>query len=278
MEQVAENEGGLNMVLLLGDNFYGKALQGIRDPAWQLKFERVYHGRWLGHVPFYAVLGNHDYPDSAAVELDYGRRGAGSGRWQMPAPYYVRDFGDVGGRPLLRAVFLDSSEDSAGRLRQADFLQAAFARPGPAPVWRMVVAHHAIRSGGGRHGDDLKRLAQLLPAMQRSGVDIYLSGHEHNQEVIVRPGEPAWLVSGGGGQTLDELNAGVAEQGTLFAAEQHGFARLAFTSGGLQVAYYDDKGAVEQRFSWARSCSGTAQACLQRDGMLQAATNIATGR
>lgn len=278
MERVAEQEGGLNMVLLLGDNFYGKALSGLDDPEWQLKFERVYHGHWLSHVPFYAVLGNHDYPDSAAVELDYARKAAGSARWQMPEPFYARDFGEAEGRPLLRVVFLDTSEDAAGRQRQAGFLRTVFARPGPAPLWKMVVAHHAIRSSGGKHGDDQELLQQLLPAMQHSGVDLYLSGHEHNQEVIVRPGEPAWLVSGGGGQTLDGIRPGAPADGTLFAVEQHGFARLAFSPERLQLAYYDPAGQREQVFLWARNCRGMAQDCLKQDDGAKLATNRATGQ
>lgn len=273
MEQVAEREGGLNMVLLLGDNFYGKPLTGIDDPAWQLKFERVYHGDWLSHVPFYAVLGNHDYPKSAAVELDYGRKGAGSGRFQMPDPFYARDFGEVEGRPLLRVVFLDTSQDAAGRQRQADFLQAAFSSSGPAPMWKMVVAHHAIRSGGGKHGEDRELLAQLLPAMQRSGVDIYLSGHEHNQQVLVHPGEPAWLISGGGGQTIDTFKPAAPTDDVPFAVASPGFARLAFTPERLQVAYYNADGRQEQGFLWARACPWMAQGCLHRYDPSQIATN-----
>jgi len=278
MERVAENEGGVNMVLLLGDNFYGKALSGIEDPAWQLKFERVYFGRWLSHVPFYAVLGNHDSRVPAPVERDSARQRVGSGRWQMPAPYYTRDFGEVDGRPLLRVAFLDTNESAAGRQRQTEFLQRAFSRPGPAPLWKMVVAHHAMRSSGGKHGDDNELLQQLLPAMQRSGVDLYLSGHEHNQEVIVRPGEPAWLVSGGGGQTLDGLRPAESADGTLFAVEQHGFARLAFSAQGLQLAYYDPQGGRERDFRWARACAGMARDCLKQDDGAQFATNRATGQ
>lgn len=278
MERVAESEGGVNMVLLLGDNFYGKPLKGVDDSAWQLKFERVYHGRWLSHVPFYAVLGNHDYPESAAVELEYSQRGVGSGRWQMPEPFYARDFGEVQGRPLLRVVFLDTSADGAGLQRQAQFLQSTFARPGPAPFWRLVVAHHAMRSSGGKHGDDQHLLDQLLPAMQRSGVDIYLSGHEHNQQVILRPGEPAWLISGGGGQTLDAPQPGVPDSGTRFAAQRHGFARLAFTAKRLQLAYYDADGGQDQPFVWERGCPWMAQGCLQPGETRQIATNRATGQ
>ncbi|MDN6858567.1 metallophosphoesterase [Pseudomonas sp. CAN2814] len=282
MERIAEREGGVNMAVLLGDNFYGKDLSGIDDFAWQLKFERVYHGRWLSQVPFYAVLGNHDYPGSASVELEYGRRGVGSGRWKMPDPYYTQDFAEADGRPLLRVVFLDTSQDVAGLQRQAQFLEESFAKPGPAPIWKMVVAHHAIRAGGDR-GDNQVLMDLLLPALQKSAVDVYLSAHEHNQQLILHPGEPAWLISGGGGNDLDATGsiaspAKSTDSRVLLAERRHGFARLAFTPEQLRVAYYDADGGQEHPFTWARSCPWTAEGCLQPGEMAQIATNRATGQ
>jgi hypothetical protein len=269
MERVAEREGGVNMTFLLGDNFYGRDLTGISDFAWQLKFERVYHGRWLSQVPFYAVLGNHDYPVSSSVELEYGRRAAGSGRWKMPDPYYTQDFGEANGRPLLRVVFLDTSQKSAGLRRQAQFLEESFAKAGPAPIWKMAVAHHAIRAGGDR-GNNQGLMDILLPALQKSGVDVYLSAHEHNQQVILHPGEPAWLISGGGGNDLDATQAQASAQPAqspgsqvMLAERRHGFARLAFTPEQLKVVYYDADGGQEHPFTWARSCAWMASGCLQ---------------
>jgi hypothetical protein len=281
MERIADSTGGVNMVMLLGDNFYGPDLSGVGDSAWQRKFERVYRGDWLSRVPFYAVLGNHDL-DSAAVELEYGRRALGSGRWQMAEPYYTRDFGEAGGRPLLRAVFLDTNQDKAGLQRQVEFLQASFSKPGPAPIWRMVVAHHPLRAVGDR-GDNQHLLDALLTALKDSGVDIYLAAHEHNQQLIVRAGEPAWLTSGGGGNDLDNTTAKAshtpeAKPGLLFAEQRHGFARLAFSPERLQVGYYDAEGVRELPFVWERSCSQAAQACLQQAGTVQAAGAGATGQ
>ncbi|MFR0693094.1 metallophosphoesterase [Enterobacterales bacterium AE_CKDN230030158-1A_HGKHYDSX7] len=278
MERVAEGEGGVNMVLLLGDNFYGASLKGTGDLAWQLKFERVYHGRWLSRVPFYAVLGNHDSPGSDAAELEYAHQGLGSGRWQMPDRSYTRDFGKVENRPLLRVVFLDTNQDSAGLARQMAFLEAAFSRPGPAPIWKMVVAHHVLRSSGGKHGENQELLRQLLPAMQRSAVDIYLSGHEHNQQLIVRPGEPAWLISGGGGQSLDAPPPIGPKADTPFAAERHGFARLAFTAAQLQLTYYDANGGQAQPFLWTRACQGMALECLRHSDRMPSAMSRASAQ
>ncbi|MEB0044145.1 MULTISPECIES: metallophosphoesterase [unclassified Pseudomonas] len=259
MERVADNEGRLDMVVLLGDNFYGKPLTSTDDPSWQLKFERVYWGKWLSRVPFYAVLGNHDYPLSQQVELQYGQQRKGSGRWQMPSNFYVKDFGSVEGRPLVRMVFLDTSAPRETLPQQIEWLDQAFQAPGPAPVWRIVAAHHPVRNQG-EHVEDSALVAALLPALERNKVDVYLAGHDHNQQLLLRAAEPAWVISGAGGQKLNATRAG--SLGTSFATSRAGFAKLDLSVSQLRLAYYDDQGNQETSYRWARDCQWMAQGCL----------------
>src|SRR5262245_1337276 len=71
---VERNGIRLDAVLLLGDNFYGDLKGGVTDPSWKKLFETMYDVRSLD-VPFYAVLGNHDYEDDKEkVQLDYARK------------------------------------------------------------------------------------------------------------------------------------------------------------------------------------------------------------
>lgn len=260
MERAAEALGGINLVMLLGDNFYGAPLSDTSDRAWALRFERVYWGAWLSHVPFFAVLGNHDYPKSADVELAYSREKKGSGRWQMPARFYTRDFGRAGERPLVRVVFLDSAASRESLLQQAAFIQQAFSAPGPAPVWRVVAAHHPLRDHG-PDGQNQQLQEDLLPMLQRSGVDLFLSGHDHNQQLIVRPGEPAWVISGGGGQRVNALDS-AAHADTLFAVARPGFSAVEFSAEQARISFYDASGQAESSFDWPRACAGQPQGCL----------------
>jgi tartrate-resistant acid phosphatase type 5 len=259
MERVAAKAGRLDFVVFLGDNFYGKSLTGTSDKNWQMKFERVYWGHWLSHVPFYAVLGNHDYPVSQEIEIQYSQQHKGSGRWQMPGHVYTKDFGDVDGRPLVRVVFLDTSAAREGLQQQIDFLEQAFQQPGPAPIWRVVAAHHPVRNMG-QHGEDAQLVSALLPALQRSNVDLFLAGHDHNQQLQLRAGEPAWVISGAGGQKLYALDKGSTD--TTFAASKAGFAKLDFNATQLKLAYYDDRGNTETDYRWARDCQWMAKGCL----------------
>lgn len=259
MENVAQNNGQLDMVVLLGDNFYGNPLTGTSDLSWRTKFESVYWGHWLSHVPFYAVLGNHDYPDSQRVELEYSRKHLGSGRWQMPDHTYTRDFGNDGQRPLLRMVFLDTSVPATEFQKQIQVLEQAFTQPGPEPIWRVVAAHHPLRNIG-EHGDDSRLITELLPVLRRLNVDLFLAGHDHNQQLILREGEPAWVISGGGGQTLHALAGN--EQSANFAKTQAGFAALDFTSTQLKLAYYNERAHASARYEWNRACPWGAKGCL----------------
>ncbi|WP_256345327.1 metallophosphoesterase [Pseudomonas sp. PD9R] len=272
MERVAVHEGRLDMVVFLGDNFYGKPLASTHDHNWQTKFERVYWGRWLSHVPFYAVLGNHDYPMSQKYEIKYGQQHKGSGRWQMPTNFYVKDFGDVGGRPLVRMVFLDTSAPRENLQQQIDLIDQAFQAPGPAPVWRIAASHHPVRNLG-EHGEESDLVARLLPVLQRNKVDLLLSGHDHNQQLLLRAGEPAWVISGAGGQKLYALKTPALD--STFAASRAGFAKLDLDARQLRLAYYNDRGDLETGYRWARDCPWMAKGCLLPEGAQEATAQLA---
>ncbi|MDB6052452.1 MAG: acid phosphatase [Pseudomonas sp.] len=259
MENVAETDGRLDMVVLLGDNFYGKSLTGTSDLSWRTKFESVYWGRWLSHVPFYAVLGNHDYPDSQQIEIEYSRKHKGSGRWQMPDHTYMRDFGTDDGRPVVRMVFIDTSVPVSELPAQIKILEQGFQQPGPEPIWRVVAGHHPVRNVG-EHDEDSVMVTELLPVLRRLNVDLYLSGHDHNQQLILKEGEPAWVISGGGGQKLYPLKE--KHSPVSFAKSEAGFAKLDFTPAEMKLAFYTESAGAAARYEWSRACPWMAKGCL----------------
>ena len=66
----AAAELGCRFIASVGDNFYENGVQSVDDPQWKTSFENIYTDPAL-QVPWYAVLGNHDYKGNPQAQIDY---------------------------------------------------------------------------------------------------------------------------------------------------------------------------------------------------------------
>jgi tartrate-resistant acid phosphatase type 5 len=265
MEKLAEKSHKIDFVVLLGDNFYIKNVLSIFSPEWASKFEEVYSGSYLSAAPFYAVLGNHD-PDSTEkdsnIEIEHAKKHLGSNRWRMPGLYYSADFGKVNGRPLLRIVFLDTNLKGEKLLKEADFIRQQFADPTNAPVWKVVAGHHPVRTYGKHYGEGQEKSAILLAAMQDAHVDLYLAGHDHNQQVIARNGEPLQIIDGAGGAKTYPMKKQSPDLRFFRAA--HGFVGLSMNAVNLNIDVYDTNPIAVASYKIDRKCTLGQASCLQK--------------
>ena len=237
MERVAGRGGGVDFVLLLGDNFYGLGPGPLSDRQWHNLFEGVYTGPVLGQTPFYAIPGNHDHKGDLQEQVDY--TGRGSGRWRMPARHYSHDFGRAGQRPLLRLVALDTGGDDTALARQVTLLRRAFGGAAvDGPVWKVVAGHHPLRSMG-PHPVRRKVRSWFRSLAELLGVDVWFAGHDHNLQIIQPASGPLHVVSGGGGQGLYDLSR--EDPDARFAAVSHGFMQVTADTGRLTVEVFDDQ-------------------------------------
>jgi len=257
MSSAIAAKGGADFVVLLGDNFYGHGVQSLNDPQWRYKFENLYTGRYMDALPFYAVLGNHDYAGNVQAQIGYTWFQGGSNRWRMPQANYSKDFGHTSGRPLLRIVFLDTNGSARAIMQQADFLKREMNRS-PRPLWRIVVGHHPVRSVA-RHGESETLVAHLLPALQEVAADLYIAGHDHNLQLLNVPEEPSYVVAGGGGKSIypiAEVNAAL-----LFGQETLGFSLLELSQQELRIEFYDVSARLLSSFTRRAACLHSG--CMQ---------------
>lgn len=227
-------------VLFLGDNFYRYGVSSVLDWQWRYKFEHVYAGS-LSAIPFFAILGNHDYYGNELAQISYDQTNLGSGRWQMPARDYVRQFGQAGEQALLRIVFVDTGLWLRNPADATTTLDQLLATADPAK-WTVVVTHTPLLSGNTL---DTQPNAQGLwqPVLQSHGVDLLLSGHDHNMQYLQRDGWPTQAIIGVGGksgQTLDFDDV----PGLEFYADQTGFGRMVVTGEQLALQYYSSEGVL----------------------------------
>jgi len=221
--------------ITMGDNFYRCGVHSVHDPKWTTRWENLYSP--LG-IPFYASLGNHDYgrphvicPTSAGspdAEVAYT---ALSKSWRMPARYYTFAAG------AARFVAIDTEGWSPAQLEWVKATLAA-ARNEPGIQWRIVYGHHPLLTSGVHLNE--RRISvlvrDLLPVFQATGVDLYISGHDHDNEHL-RANGMDFLISGGGGAKLRHFRGRKPE--SVFTAVRNAFLDVTVDSETLRAQFMD---------------------------------------
>ncbi len=244
---------GCDFVVMLGDNFYPSGVTSTTDPLWQTAFVQPYASV---NVPFYAVLGNHDYGANGAG-TDFGR-GAHqvaysqvNPKWRMPAHHYKWQLHNVD----FFAADTNKSMFSIDNDVRADFNQWL---PASTAQWKIVFAHHPYKSNGPHGNAGNYDGLSLIPVVNGSGVksfidervcgraDFYIAGHDHNiqwlQDTCTRSGaslNTGLIVSGGGASTteLEGVNA------TYYQSQESGFVYIVIDGNSFTAAFYDANGA-----------------------------------
>lgn len=162
-------------VLMLGDNLYG----GKTPADYKRKFEDPYKPLLDDGVKFYASLGNHDDPNEAFYKpfnMD-GKR------------YYSFKSGNA------EFFALDSTYMDREQLAWIDSkLQ------GSGAAWKICFFHHPLYSNGRFHGSDLDLRARLGPLLEKYGVSVVFSGHDHVYERIKPQNGVYYFVIGNSGE------------------------------------------------------------------------------
>jgi acid phosphatase type 7 len=197
--------------IAFGDSGDGSAEQhAVRDQMFTVPFDLVLHtgdlayedGRsgeleqnffgvyssLIAEFPVFPVAGNHDYatqdalPFRQAFMLPENGAPKGTERW------YSFDWGNV------HFVGLDTEKTDATQAAWLDRDLSATDQP-----WKIVFAHEPPFSSG-EHGSDPAFVAHFAPVIQKHGVQLVLSGHDHDYERTRPLAGTTYVVTGGGGR------------------------------------------------------------------------------
>jgi 3',5'-cyclic AMP phosphodiesterase CpdA len=136
----------------------------------------------LEDAELYAVLGNHDVMDHNG-DAQVAALG-------MPGHWWARDLGDV----LLVGLDSNRATDPQQRAWLERTLAAATER------WRIVVVHHPPYSAGYQGSSEDVREA-FVPLFERYGVQLVLSGHDHDYQRSLPVHGVTHVVTGGAAGT-----------------------------------------------------------------------------
>ena len=234
--EITAKELQCDFVISTGDNFYSKGVKSTHDSHWRKSFEQVYDAPSL-HIPWYVVLGNHDYKGNIQAQIEYSGT---SSRWRMPARYF-RITKSVDDSTTALFVFLDTNELVHPRKwhhpeRQWHWLQQVL--DSSRARWKFVIGHHPVYSGSPYHGNNSTLIQRLAPLLEKYGVQIYFCGHDHDLQYLKPPGSVHYVVSGAGSR--------VRETGripwTRFSASRSGFVAVVLNARSATIFFIDKKG------------------------------------
>jgi acid phosphatase len=245
MAQIAEQQQS-RFVVTTGDNFYDRGVSSVCDAHWRESFEGVYTSPAL-HIPWYVVLGNHDYHGSIQAQIDYGRY---SPRWYLPARYYAVER-KIGATATALLVFLDTSPFVANdQVDDADYLANLRGQHIEAQLaWleatlaaskarcKLVFGHHPIYSASPFHGDTIELQQHVLPLLHAYRVEAYICGHEHDLQHLEVDGMD-YLVCGAGAEWRE---TGWRDHSRC-SVSTLGFSAASLTADHLRFEFYNDQG------------------------------------
>ncbi|WP_163995758.1 discoidin domain-containing protein [Pyxidicoccus caerfyrddinensis] len=252
-------------LVALGDNAYSS---GTEQEFQDRMFTPM--GTLLREVPIFPSLGNHEYvTNQGQPYLDNfylpTNNPAGTER------YYSFDWGNV------HFVALDSncaiglaSSDRCTATAQKTWAEQDLAATKQS--WKIVFFHHPAWSSG-EHGSQLSVRRNYAPIFEANGVDLVLTGHDHNYERskpmkgdAVAPsgtrGIP-YVVVGSGGATLRPFPGSQPSWTALRDNTTYGFMDVVVDGGTLTAKLISSTGAVKDTLTLTKTLPTTVSATLK---------------
>lgn len=236
MSEVCEIHG-CDFVVGVGDNFYPSGVGSTSDAYWTDRFEAMYDL----DMPFYMVLGNHDWGGAAAYNSVYAQAQVDytllSDRWVMPDSTWTEVLGNI------TFIGLDTNTIYFNYgAAQAAWLPGELAAV--TTEWTMVVGHHPYQSNG-MHGNAGEyegvagrgqNVKDFFDAYVCGQADVYFAGHDHSlQWPVTSCAGTELLISGGGGGHSTIVGTGA----TNFEVASAGFLWVEVVGPVMTATFYD---------------------------------------
>ena len=249
MGNMAENVD-IECVIAAGDVHHFEGVRSVNDPLWMTNYELIYSHPEL-MIPWYAILGNHEYRGNTQAVIDYS---AVSARWNVPDRYYtfamendgvtVR-FLMVDTAPLLDKYREDTEkypdackQDMNKQLAWIDSVLTAAKED-----WMLVVGHHPIYAETGKDDSERLDLQKRLDSVLRKhkNVDMYLCGHIHNFQHIRKADSNIDYVVNTSGSLSRKVKP---VDGTKFCSGETGFSLISVDKKELNLHMINKEGKV----------------------------------
>lgn len=240
---------GPECVIAAGDIHHFEGVRSTTDPLWMTNFETIYKHPEL-MIPFYPVLGNHEYRGNTKAVIDYTNV---SRRWEMPERYYTKVFRKDS--TSVRLVFIDTTPiidkyrndtatypDACKQELQKQLSWIDRTLKEAKEDWVIVVGHHPIYAETPKSSSERKDMqSRLNTILKKHRVDIYACGHIHNfQHIRSKDSKIDYVVNSSASLSRKVLPI----NGTVFCSPLEGFSVLSITRTVLKMGMISKYGEI----------------------------------
>lgn len=250
MGNMAENVD-IECVIAAGDVHHFEGVRSVNDPLWMTNYELIYSHPEL-MIPWYAILGNHEYRGNTQAVIDYSKVSA---RWNVPDRYYTFAMENDG--VTVRFVMVDTAPllDKYSKIETENYPDACKQDMDKQLVWVdsvltaakedwvLVVGHHPIYAETGKDDSERLDLQKRLDSILRKhkNVDMYLCGHIHNFQHIRKADSNIDYVVNTSGSLSRKVKP---VDGTKFCSSDTGFSLISADKNELNLHMINKEGKV----------------------------------
>ena len=241
---------GPDFVATLGDVHHFNGVESVNDPLWQTNFEWIYkHPKLM--IPWYPVLGNHEYRGNTQAVLDYSKT---SRRWEFHDRYYAKTK-SISKNVDVLMVFIDTptlidkyrknpktfpDAEKQSMEKQLGWIDSTLSVSDAG--WKIVMGHHPVYAGTYKSKSERTDLqTRLKPILDKYKVDFSVCGHIHNfQHVRVTNSDVDYFVNSSASLTrkVDDFD------GTLFGSTDSGFSICTVRETELIMTFVNKEGEI----------------------------------
>lgn len=249
MGQMAETVD-IECVVAAGDVHHFEGVRSVNDPLWMTNYELIYSHPEL-MIPWYPILGNHEYRGNSQAVLDYGKVSA---RWDIEDRYYTKviEDDDVTVRLVMvdTAPMIDKYREDTEKYpdackqdlnKQLAWIDSILTNA--KEDWVLVVGHHPIYAETSKSNSERADLQKRLDSILRkhNNVAMYLCGHIHNfQHIRVKGSNIDYVVNSSGSLSRDVKPI----EGTKFCSGEEGFSLITADKKEIDLHMINKEGKV----------------------------------
>jgi tartrate-resistant acid phosphatase type 5 len=243
----------VDFIISVGDNFYEDGVASVDDPQWKTTFLDVYAtSDSLKNVPWFAVLGNHDYHQNVEAQIQYSQ--ISNGKWNMDGHYFARNFSFDG--TTAKFIYIDTIwfgpkvsgstpvDDQPTKFAEQLAWFESELKASTSFDWLIVTGHYPLFSEG--DGDDKTMQGVLKDLLEKYQVDAYISGHDHTMQHLSH-NHIEYYISGAG--AIEGKLKSTSSAKVKFAKVKNGFTFHQITGKTMLVQYVDDTGSVMYEYT-----------------------------